>query len=44
MLQRLADGDDDDAPTFVLYLLTTRLDNLLEAFDDCALVSVVAAL
>ena len=43
ILKRLADGHYNDAPSFVLYLLSACLDYLLEAFDDSKLIRVVRA-
>lgn len=44
MLQRLAYRHDYDTPALVFNLLSARLNNLFEPFDDGTFVSIVATL
>ena len=44
MLQRLANRDDDYTPAFILDLLSTRLNDLLETLEHGKFVGVVIAL
>ena len=41
MLQRFTYRNNNDSPSFVLDLLSTVLDDLLEAFNDCQFITIV---